>query len=150
MVMKNLKHIISFFRYYRNLLSFLLFCLLSSQHVFAAKTDIVVLQNGDKITGEVKQLEFGILEYKTDDIGTLSIQWEKIAQIYAKEFFRIELTDGSFFYGSLDSDTIQSKMVIYLDSFRVSLFFDEVIRITRIKKTFWDRLDLALKLGFDY
>ena len=43
----------------------------SSQIVAAPKTDVVVLVNGDRITGEVKQLERGILTYGTDFMGTL-------------------------------------------------------------------------------
>ena len=42
----------------------------------APKTDVVILVNGDRITGEVKALEKGILSYSTDSIGTISIEWE--------------------------------------------------------------------------
>ena len=37
----------------------------------AAKTDVVVLRNGDRLTGEVQQLERGRLQLKTDDLGTV-------------------------------------------------------------------------------
>jgi len=40
----------------------------------AAKTDVVVLLNGDRITGEVKELSYGQLKFKTDDMGTLYIE----------------------------------------------------------------------------
>ena len=42
----------------------------------AAKTDIVVLINGNDVTGEIKSLEFGELRYSTDSMGTVSIEWE--------------------------------------------------------------------------
>jgi len=44
----------------------------------AQKTDVVTLQNGDRITGEIKRLDRGRLEYSTDDMGTLNIEWEEI------------------------------------------------------------------------
>ena len=42
------------------------------------KTDVVRLANGDHITGEVKSLNRGQLEYKTDDAGTIYFEWDKI------------------------------------------------------------------------
>ena len=39
----------------------------------AAKTDVVTLKNGDRITGEVKRLDRGRLRYSTDDMGTIYI-----------------------------------------------------------------------------
>lgn len=38
------------------------------------KTDIVILKNGDRVTGEIKNLEAGLLELKTDTMGTVYIQ----------------------------------------------------------------------------
>ena len=62
-------------------LSVCLLALLFSPLARAEKTDIVVLKNGDKITGEVKGLERGKLEFSTDSMGTVSIEWEDIQEI---------------------------------------------------------------------
>jgi len=53
----------------------------ASTPALAAKTDIIVLRNGDRLTGEVTQMRQGKLQVKTDDAGTLSIEWDKIAAI---------------------------------------------------------------------
>ncbi|HVH57665.1 MAG TPA: hypothetical protein VM791_15485, partial [Vicinamibacterales bacterium] len=37
------------------------------------RTDVVTLPNGDRITGEINELERGRLEFKTDDAGTLML-----------------------------------------------------------------------------
>ena len=39
----------------------------------ADRTNVVVLVNGNAVTGEVKSLDFGALKYKTDSMGTLLI-----------------------------------------------------------------------------
>ena len=44
------------------------------------KTDVVTLANGDRITGEIKRLDRGRLEFKTDDAGTLYLEWDKLVQ----------------------------------------------------------------------
>ncbi|MCZ7612583.1 MAG: hypothetical protein M5T52_03300 [Ignavibacteriaceae bacterium] len=77
-------------------LSLLIFLLFSIQ-LFAQKTDIVTLLNGDKITGEVKYLRVGILTFKTDNMETVSIQWNKIQSIETQNYFEIEVADGRVF-----------------------------------------------------
>ena len=45
------------------------------------RTDVVSLANGDRITGEVMALERGRLEFKTDDAGTLYLEWDKLVSV---------------------------------------------------------------------
>ena len=45
------------------------------------RTDVVTLANGDRITGEVMRLERGRLEFKTDDAGTLYLEWDKLSSL---------------------------------------------------------------------
>ena len=74
---------------------------LTSQAVRAQKTDVVYLQNGDRITGEIKSLFRGKLEFSTDHRGTLFIEWEDIREIVSTTGQAIELTNGQRFYGPL-------------------------------------------------
>ena len=67
----------------------------------APKTDIVVLVNGDRITGEVKGLEHNQLRFSTDHMGTLSIEWDKIARLQSDQYLQLERSDGVRFYGQL-------------------------------------------------
>ena len=50
------------------------------------KTDVVILKNGDRITGEIKGLDLGILTLKTDWMGTVEIEWDNIERV--KSSFR--------------------------------------------------------------
>ena len=52
-------------------LSVLCIALFFFEAAWAQKTDIVALKNGERITGEVKELKFGKLEYSTDDVETI-------------------------------------------------------------------------------
>ena len=42
------------------------------------KTDKVVLLNGDTLTGEILNMKLGMLTYKMDGPGTISIKWEYV------------------------------------------------------------------------
>jgi hypothetical protein len=48
---------------------------------FGANTDVIMMRNGDRMTGEVKQLSRGQLKLETDDAGTIYIEWDKIVGI---------------------------------------------------------------------
>jgi hypothetical protein len=91
----------------------------------AAKEDIVVLKNGDYITGEVKGMEFARLSYSTDAMKTLSIEWDEVKYIKAKETFRIEMEDGTDFSGSLDSDSLNQTLIIKFKNYSYNVKFDK-------------------------
>ena len=42
------------------------------------KTDIIILENGDRITCEILQLARGKLTAKTDRLGTVEIEWNGV------------------------------------------------------------------------
>ena len=67
-------------------------------------TDIVVLANGDRITGEVKRLERGRLEFSTDDAGTLYLEWDKLVSVIAARVVEVVTGDGRRFLDGLLPD----------------------------------------------
>ena len=79
----------------KTLLLLAISCLVFSD-IYAQREDIVIMQNGDNITGEIKRLELGILVFKTDDIETINIKWDKVESVQTKNIYEIELQDGRF------------------------------------------------------
>ena len=67
----------------------------------APKTDVVVLKNGDRVTGEVKSLEYNQLKLSTSHMGTIYIEWDKIASLQSDQYLLLERTDGTRYYGQL-------------------------------------------------
>ena len=63
---------------FKGMLYVLCIALFFFEAAWAQKTDIIALKNGDRITGEVKELKFGKLEYSTDDVETIFIEWDKV------------------------------------------------------------------------
>ena len=70
------------------------------------------MNNGDHITGEIKKLQFGIVTFKTDDAGTLSIQWDKLRHLISTDIFEVDLADGRIYYGTLDTTYSVRQMVV--------------------------------------
>ena len=92
---------------------FLVFALgLLPSLVMAQKTDVIYIDNGDRITGEIVKLERGILEYKTDNLSTLRVKWEYVVRISSNLQYDIELESGARYIGIIEQAEEEGKMVI--------------------------------------
>ena len=117
---------------------------------FAAKTDIVVLKNGDRITGEVKRLDRGRLRYSTDDMGTIYIEWDKIAKVVSKEFHRLQLGDGTVLYGTLSDGGGEGMLAVEGDRGTEAVPMLSYVSITPVEQGWTERIDLTLGAGYGY
>ncbi len=113
------------------------------------RTDVVTLANGDRITGEIVQLERGRLEFKTDDAGTLYLEWDKLSSLVAKRLVEVLTTDGRRFLGTLGRTADRSIAVVTSEG-AVALQMSEVTLITPIGTSFWQQLDGSIDAGFSY
>jgi hypothetical protein len=113
------------------------------------RTDVVILKNGDRITGEVRGLKRGQLEFKTDDAGTIDFEWDNVSRVESVRLFEVETVDGSRFLGNLGRADAGSIAVIG-PSGTVSLPLYEVTFIAPIGQTFWRKLDGSFDAGFSY
>jgi hypothetical protein len=117
---------------------------------WGAKTDIVLLKNGDRVTGEVKGLELGKLTLKTDSMGTVYIDWVEIEEIFSSTGQAIELTNGQRFYGPLAKGENEDLMVVKTEQGPVGLNASDIISMYPVEAGFWDRVDLSVDLGFSW
>jgi len=116
----------------------------------AQKTDVVILQNDDHITGEIKELERGILRYSTDDMSTVRIEWAEIARLTSTDFFEAEVQSGRRYFGSLSSTPQVRSMVVSAGQFVDTLDMGQVVRMVPIETTFWTRVDGFIDLGLTF
>lgn len=113
------------------------------------RTDVVTLRNGDRITGEVVRLERGRLEFKTDDAGTLYLEWDKLASVVSTRVVEVVTTDGRRFLGTLGQSADRSITVIGPGA-TVPLQMSEVALIRTIGRNFWHNLDGTIDAGYNY
>ncbi len=134
----------------RSLIYALLLLLFLTQVATSEKTDIVILQNGDRITGEIKELALGRLKFKTDNAGTIFFEWDKVAYVKSVQTFEIVTQDEKEYFGSIDSDTITSLLIVLTPDTAVRLQPLAVVSVVPIEESFWKRLDLSIDLGVTY
>ena len=129
------------------LCAFALAALLPPATAVGAKTDAAILQNGDHITGEVKGLARGKLDYSTDDAGRLSIEWEKLARLTSPHSFHLELDSGERYLGSLGVPDRDGRVVV--QGARIdTLALPRIVEITPLNAAFLQRLIAYFDLGF--
>lgn len=126
-----------------------LLCAATSPALARPKTDILVLLNGDRITGEVKGLKRGKLKFKTDSTGTVYIEWDDIESVTSTYTFEIELEDGTRYFGTLQKGTDGAEKIVG-DAGETQLAMIRIIRITPIEQRFWKALDGSLSAGMNY
>ena len=114
---------------------------------FAAKTDRLVLLNGDYITGEVKGLSRGKLDYSTDDAGRLSIEWVKVASLTSPNPFQIELGSGVKYIGALQQANQEGRVVV-MSVRQDTLPIGSVVAISPLNAGFLQRVQSYLDIGF--
>ena len=114
------------------------------------KEDVVVLHNGDLLTCEIEELEWGILTVSTDAMGTVRIEWDEVARIESKRVFRIELLDGSNYFGSLEARVGPGSVRVATEDGAEDLHLPQLARITSYEEDRWDRLGGYVNLGFDF
>jgi hypothetical protein len=113
------------------------------------RTDVVTLANGDRITGEVVRLERGRLEFKTDDAGTLYLEWDKLVSVVAARLVEVLTTDGSRFLGTLER-AADREIAVATPAGPQTLPMSDVTLITPIGGGFWRQLDGSIDAGFNY
>lgn len=115
----------------------------------AEKTDTVVLKNGDRITGEVKSLARGKLDYSTDDAGRPAIEWVKVAQVSSPHTFEVEMATGAKYFGQLDF-TGRNGTLAVRGSRVDTLAIPSVVRISTLDAGFFQRVRAYLDVGFTF
>jgi hypothetical protein len=118
----------------------------------APKTDVVVLVNGDRMTGEIKSLEHNRLRFSTEHLGTVYIEWDKIAHLRSDQFLLLENTDGSRYYGQLVADDQPARLTVRRepDGPARSVPMSDVVRAEPILGgDLVDRLDGYVSAGLD-
>ena len=115
------------------------------------KIDTIWFQNGDRITGEVTELNNNKLIVSTDDGGKILIEWDQVEKVIILNTMRIVLDNGSILFGKIlegeekGTGTIQSAGD---NAFLVYLV--RIVLMKQVEEGFVDRLSGLISSGFSY
>ena len=115
------------------------------------KIDVVTLLNGDQITGELKDLNLGVLTVSTDHVGTVSIEWVAVASIESTQFFDVILSDGKQMSGTFEPGAADGMLELTDgDGDATTLEVGRVARVTQLGRTQWKRWRGNVSVGASF
>lgn len=117
--------------------------------------DTVVMKNGDRLTGEVKRLDEGILYIQTDYFaGSVGLDWLQVEKVESKATFQIVLSSGKRLTGSISKVEAASApgkdLIVHAEGVEVSAAGTDVVEIQSQKQNFWRQLKGSIDLGYNY
>jgi putative salt-induced outer membrane protein YdiY len=115
-----------------------------------ANTDVVYLTNGDRVTGEIKSLDYASLKIETPNMGTISIEWPAVRTVTSTQSFTIEDRDGGQYTGVLSTAEENQLGMNLITGDAVTVPLAEVVRMSQIETGFWNRINGSLAVGLNY
>jgi hypothetical protein len=114
-----------------------------------AQMDTLVMNNGDILVGEIKELMQGVMKFETDySDKDFTIEWDKVIEIYTTTTFVISLSDGDRINGTVKTDPTDSTRVLIFERGEIkSTRRMDIVFLKGIEETFIGRFDASIGLG---
>lgn len=117
---------------------------------FAADSDVVVLTNGNRMTGSVTELSRGELSFSIDGAGSVDIDWTNVASLTCSHALDIELGSGERLHGSISSPE-PGKLEVRSDAGSTKVVaMTDVVRMTPVAATFVERTSGSIEAGLSF
>jgi Protein of unknown function, DUF481 len=119
-------------------------------------TDVIVMKNGDHLTGEIKGLSQGVLYISMKYIlGTSDVQWSAVDHIESKQLFLVKTEDGLVYSGTLSTAEAAKGRPMTIEVVesaekKVELERERVVLMDTTSQHFWQRFNGEINTGLTY
>jgi hypothetical protein len=124
--------------------------LMLASGIVHADTDVIVFENGDRLTGEIKSMERGRLRFKTDATGTIDIQWDKVAFIGSDQNIQVEMISGVRHFGHVKMDEDEFTVLVETGGGPVELENSRIAKMNPIDQTGIRDIDIDISAGYNF
>lgn len=120
------------------------------------KTDVLVMNNGDRVTCEIKGLESSVLYVSIDYIdGTTSVDWSKVRHVESKQLFLVKTEYGSVYTGTLSTAETGGARPVRIEiaeSPEKVVVFErqQIVNMNQTSDRFWQRFNGGINSGLIY
>jgi putative salt-induced outer membrane protein YdiY len=117
--------------------------------------DTIIMKNGDRLTGEVKKLEQGVLYVETDYFsGSVGVDWLQVEKVESTATYQIVLGDGKRLTGTIskvEAEGAPNKdFRVHESGLDVPVSGKDVVQIESQKRTFWSQLKGSVDFGYNF
>jgi hypothetical protein len=122
----------------------------------AKRKDVVIMNNGDHFTGQVKRLQNGLLFIETDYIaGTIGLDWNQVESVQSTATYRIVLNNGKRIEGKIEKVSREKAkeadfLIREATEEEVQIPSAEIVSMETKKPTFWRQLQGSMDLGYSF
>lgn len=121
----------------------------------AKRKDLVIMKNGDHLTGEVKKLESGVLYVDLDYVsGSIGVDWLQVERVQSTGGFQVELKNGDRVAGTIskvpETEAPGKDFQVEGQKRTLQTAAPEVINIESSKRNFWRQLTGSMDAGFSF
>lgn len=119
-------------------------------------TDVIVMKNGDRFTGQIKALSDGVLYVGLPYVAqTLSVDWSRVARLETKQLFLIKTEDGSVYRGIINSTNTAADRPVQiqvetLETKPVLLNSARIVNVGVASEKFLERFNGGVSVGTIY
>lgn len=119
---------------------------------FAQSIDTLYLKNGDRLIGEIKEMNKGVLTIETDySDSDFKVEYKEIDHLECGQAFLISLSDGRTLKATkLYTDPEKESLHIVTETQKLLVNVNDIVYIRPVKKGFMSRLDASISVGFNY
>lgn len=129
---------------------FFLICLWAAPAT-AKKTDVVTMDSGKKFVGEIKKMEFGLLDFSMDEVrNRLDIKWNQVAGVTSTKQLAFDLSNGDRLFGSLVAPSSGGMLRIQTNVGEFEVPISEVVVCEPIKSSFSRRFSADISTGVSF
>src|SRR5210317_2037897 len=83
-------------------------------------------------------------------MGEVSIEWDDVASVQSAYEFQFERTDGTRITGTIKDHEEESEIAVTNEQDTTRFAHQNVVRISQIEDTFWDRLKGSMTFGYSF
>ncbi len=123
----------------------------------AKRKDLIIMKNGDHLTGEVKRLEQGVLYVDLEYVsGSIGLDWLEVEKVQSSAGFQVILKDGERMSGTIEkvataeAPNPNKDFTIRAASGEIHTAAPDVVTIQSQKASFWRQLTGAIDFGYNY
>jgi putative salt-induced outer membrane protein YdiY len=116
---------------------------------------VVIMNNGDRFTGEVKRLQNGLLYVETEYVsGSIALDWNQVQSVESTATYQIVMNNGRRIEGKIEKNSGEKSQredfSIREATEEVHLSSASVVSIESTKSTFWRKLQGSMDLGYSF
>lgn len=131
------------------------FFLLLSAAVAKRTDDVLIMKNGDRLTGEIKKMEKGALYFETEYTSDpIKLDWDRVERLETRATFLVELSSGSVIGGILGLEPprqgADANASIMGKAGLTRARQAGVVSVYPLKPSFWSQIKGSVNLGFSF